>query len=123
MERLRKTHLFSEVEKASDEEEHSLEMQYPYLKLVLNPGTKVIPIMVGSTKGLEKISNELLLDYFKDNESLFVISSDFCHWGSRFQYTFHDPKNEFPYQSIHELDLRGVEAIKTKDWRSAHQNL
>jgi predicted class III extradiol MEMO1 family dioxygenase len=30
----------------------------------------------------------LLAPYLSDPCNLFVISSDFCHWGSRFRYTF-----------------------------------
>ena len=33
----------------------------------------------------------LLAPYFDDPSSLFVISSDFCHWGSRFSYNYYDP--------------------------------
>jgi hypothetical protein len=30
----------------------------------------------------------LLSPYLSDPSNLFIISSDFCHWGSRFRYTF-----------------------------------
>jgi predicted class III extradiol MEMO1 family dioxygenase len=30
----------------------------------------------------------LLSPYLSDPANLFIISSDFCHWGSRFRYTF-----------------------------------
>ena len=33
---------------------------------------------------------ELLARYLDDPGNLFVISSDFCHWGSRFTYQFYD---------------------------------
>jgi hypothetical protein len=40
--------------------------------------------MVGSTSfESEKAFGELLAPYFEDPETLFVISSDFCHWGGR----------------------------------------
>jgi hypothetical protein len=32
----------------------------------------------------------LLGPYLDDPSNLFVISSDFCHWGRRFSYTFYD---------------------------------
>ena len=32
----------------------------------------------------------LLARYLDDPGNLFVISSDFCHWGMRFAYQFHD---------------------------------
>ena len=90
-------------------------MQYPFLKLVLKEGTSIIPLMVGSAKNMDKISKELLKPYFDDNESLFVFSTDFCHWGKRFGYTPHDQKNQFIYQSINEMDRRGIEAVQSKN--------
>lgn len=31
---------------------------------------------------------QLLAPYLADPSNLFIISSDFCHWGSRFKFTF-----------------------------------
>jgi len=31
---------------------------------------------------------KLLAPYLADPSNLFIISSDFCHWGSRFRFTF-----------------------------------
>lgn len=31
---------------------------------------------------------EILAPYLDDPSNLFVISSDFCHWGRRFSYTY-----------------------------------
>jgi len=36
--------------------------------------------------------------------SRFVISSDFCHWGSRFRYNYYDQSKGNIYQSIQHLD-------------------
>lgn len=33
---------------------------------------------------------ELLAPYLDDPSNAFVFSSDFCHWGRRFTYTFYD---------------------------------
>jgi hypothetical protein len=32
----------------------------------------------------------LLSRYLDDPSNLFIVSSDFCHWGTRFAYTFYD---------------------------------
>ena len=84
-----------------DVNEHSLEMQYPMLKYVA-PETPVIPFLVGSrTNQL----NDLL-----DEDTLLVISSDFCHYGKRFGYT---PNLTHPiWQGIQQLDLEGFDAIR-----------
>lgn len=33
----------------------------------------------------------LLAPYLADPSNLFIVSSDFCHWGRRFGYTAYDP--------------------------------
>ena len=35
----------------------------------------------------EAAYGELLAPYLDDPSNLFIISSDFCHWGMRFNYT------------------------------------
>jgi len=40
--------------------------------------------MVGSIDaGLEKHFGELFAKYFDDDNTVFCISSDFCHWGKK----------------------------------------
>lgn len=41
---------------------------------------------------VEAAYGRLLAPYLEDPGSLFIVSSDFCHWGRRFGYTYHDPK-------------------------------
>lgn len=42
---------------------------------------KIVPIMVGSiTAEKEKIYGEALAPYLSDPATLFIVSSDFCHW-------------------------------------------
>lgn len=53
--------------------------------------------------------------FLADPSSLFVISSDFCHWGSRFSYT-HTLGNDVPiYESIENLDRQGMSLIEDLD--------
>lgn len=46
----------------------------------------------------------IFAEYLKDPENLFVISSDFCHWGRRFRYTYYDKSKGNIYESIEDLD-------------------
>ena len=32
----------------------------------------------------------MLAPYLADPSNLFIVSSDFCHWGARFNFTFYD---------------------------------
>lgn len=68
---------------------------------------------------------EVLGPYLDDPSNLFVISSDFCHWGSRFTYTWYEPSHGAIWESITWLDKQGMEAIETvrQAWRQLGQDL
>lgn len=108
---------FYKLESDVDEVEHSLEMQLPYLKLMFDEQDFVLlPIMVGSiTPEQEKYFGQIFAEYYKDEKTLFVISSDFCHWGSRFSFTYHTKDNKYPYESIEKLDKMAMDIIEKKD--------
>ncbi|KAJ1950904.1 hypothetical protein FBU59_000461 [Linderina macrospora] len=119
-----------------DEDEHSLEMHLPYIYKTFEnriQEIKLVPILVGNLNfQKEKYYGEVLAPYLDDEENLFVISSDFCHWGSRFRYTYYcaseqgypvklrssdrrRPDGKPIWQSIERLDWDGMEAIATTD--------
>lgn len=98
---------------------------------------KLIPIMVGNTSAAsEKAFGQLLAPYLQDPSNVFVVSSDFAHWGSRFRYTYYLPSStpssepinirsnsEVTGQSIHEsikhVDFECIGACeggKHDDW-------
>lgn len=64
-----------------------------------------MPILVGSISSeVEATYGELLAPYLADSQNLFVISSDFCHWGKRFSYTHYDESYGPIHKSIEKLD-------------------
>lgn len=93
-----------------DKEEHSLEMQMPALYRVIEKrrvksgggarGVKIVPILVshGDDSHMSRVG-DLLYDLFMKEEeeeekqdgkgvkNYVIVSSDFCHWGRRFDYT------------------------------------
>ncbi len=79
------------MNKSVDETEHSLEMHVPYIKKVFNDNQfKLVPIMVGNlSPKSEKEFGQKLAPYLADDQNLFVVSSDFCHWGSNFDYYYY----------------------------------
>eukprot|EP00371_Babesia_bovis_P001312 XP_001609959.1 hypothetical protein [Babesia bovis T2Bo] len=113
---------FKELSKRNSEEEHSIEMQLPILHYVANKSNadhiKVVPIVVGYmlNEGLEDVG-QALLPYFEKEDTIFVISSDFCHFGKRFGFTrtgFED--QDMPiWKAIESLDLDGVKLIVEHD--------
>lgn len=127
----------------NDEDEHSMEMHLPYIYKMLSLSftsaaefPPLIPILVGSTKAhVEESYGEILAPYLADPTSVFVISSDFCHWGLRFQYTYYlpaspssaaattggyslrrrdgNPTNPPIHESIGRVDKMAMDAIET----------
>jgi AmmeMemoRadiSam system protein B len=107
---LRQTGRFSDVPSRREVDEHSLEMHIPYLWKRLeqtfgDDSSKyppIIPILIGNASEEEEKSwGQLLSPYLKDPETAWIVSSDFCHWGSRFSY-----RPEYHEGSIRDLDNR-----------------
>ena len=135
---LRTTGQFVDLTAPQDAAEHSLEMHLPYLYKKLSKSFEVgefpplTPIMVGNTsKRNEADFGAILAPYLADPSNVFVISSDFCHWGSRFSYTYYMPhgtsdpaggvslrKGDSPsdppiHESIGQIDHLAMEAIES----------
>jgi len=107
---------FVQVKKKDEENEHSLEMQLPYIKLVFGERNfKIVPIMVGNlNESAEEYFGQIFSKYLEDERNLFVISSDFCHWGNNFDYTYYNSNDGEIFQSIEKLDKRGIELIENQ---------
>ncbi|KAK8213684.1 MEMO1 family [Phyllosticta capitalensis] len=138
---LHKKAKFDKMSVSQDEDEHSLEMHLPYIYKMMSRQFSdpsqfppVVPILVGATSGAtERQYGEILAPYLADPTSVFVVSSDFCHWGSRFRYTYYEaapgdatslrtsdapPKRPAIYESIANVDGYCMDAVESK----SHQN-
>ncbi|ESK87906.1 hypothetical protein Moror_15273 [Moniliophthora roreri MCA 2997] len=93
---LKDTNQFEIFSKSQDEDEHSLEMHLPYIRKVFtSEDIKIVPIVVGAINTQkEKEYGKVLAPYLTREDTFFVVSSDFCHWGTRFSYTFYYPSPE-----------------------------
>jgi len=118
---------FDELSVEDDENEHSLEMQLPFLRhITKGVDIKIVPIVVGhvASRDIDRYSS-LLSTFFNDPRILFVISSDFAHWGSRFGYTYL-PASEMCFsvnESIKNLDSEAIEAIANIDAKKFSRHL
>jgi MEMO1 family protein len=135
---LRDTGKFGDIRSNGDVDEHSLEMHLPYLyKRITQTFSSeaeyptIVPILIGDNDGPEeKEFGKILAPYLTDPENAFIVSSDFCHWGTRFSYTAYTPegdpaklqslsrKNPKPmspaiHESIKILDQLAIDAIET----------
>ena len=125
------------MKRGDDEFEHSLEMHLPMIKYVFSDNTgengrappKIVPIIVGNlTKEKEAEFGALLAPYFARPDTLFLISSDFCHWGQDFGYQpyenfFGQFADEYTpvWEFIFALDMSGLELIENMDADAFHQ--
>lgn len=73
----------------------------------------IIPIMVGAiSTEKEALYGKALAKYLAQEDVCFVVSSDFCHWGSRFRYQHYDKTRGEIWESIKKLDHDGMELIE-----------
>ncbi|KAL4452235.1 hypothetical protein ABPG75_007897 [Micractinium tetrahymenae] len=114
---LRATGKFQEMDGPADEAEHSLELHLPYIVHVMRGHPfMLVPIVVGAVSGeAEAAYGRLLAPYLDDPTNLFVISSDFCHWGRRFGFTYHEPERGPIHASVEWLDRQGMALIEAQD--------
>ncbi|KAF8922499.1 MEMO1 family [Mucidula mucida] len=91
---LRETNRFEDLGHGDDEAEHSLEMHLPYVRKVFEgKDISIVPIVVGAiSQSAEASYGALLAPYLAREDTFCVVSSDFCHWGTRFQYTYYYPE-------------------------------
>ena len=105
---------FETMSKQVDEDEHSIELHMPYIAECVGMDVAVVPILVGAlTAASEAEYGALLAPYLRDEANFFVVSSDFCHWGRRFNYTYHDASEGPIHKSIEALDRRGMAEIES----------
>ncbi|CAB3367364.1 protein MEMO1 [Cloeon dipterum] len=122
------TRHFEQLSIGVDQNEHSLEMQLPYVAKVMEDYKNeftIVPVMVGSLSAAkEELYGEIFAKYLADPTVLFVISSDFCHWGARFNYTFYDKTmGNRIHECITKLDRLGMDTVERLDASAFHKYL
>ena len=85
-------------------------MHLPYIRQAMGE-VKVVPIIVGELKEQDLLKlGAGLAPYFDDENTVFIISSDFCHWGSHFDFQPYDGKGKIS-EFIKKLDNQGMKLI------------
>lgn len=115
-----KSNFFISMSSSQDLKEHSLEMQFPLIfKMFQDNPIKILPIMVGhftDSNVRKSVANALIesLEHYISNEIVFVISSDFCHFGKRFGFVpnFFD-KNQSVNENISAMDQMGFSKLNS----------
>jgi len=91
---LKATGEFDSMSLQADEDEHSIEMHLPYVRKIFEgQDISIVPVLVGAlSEDRESFYGGILAPYLDSPDTFFVISSDFCHWGTRFSYTYYYPE-------------------------------
>lgn len=99
------------------EEEHSIQIELPFLQHVA-PEAPVVPIILGDCDQAHIQEMAGLIKPFLTDESLMVISTEFTHYGKEFGYT---PFAEQVAANIKALDIKACRYIASADSDSFHQ--
>jgi len=92
--------------------EHSLEAEIPFLQHCLKPGWRLLPVLVGTLGSDSGEDLAAALRPMVGPRTLVVVSSDFTHFGPRFEYVPFD--RDVP-KRIEELDMGAVKRILDRD--------
>lgn len=92
-------------------EEHALEIQLPFLQCV-RPGMPVVPVLLGGLAEDDCASVADALRPLAGPGTVFVVSSDFVHYGWRFDYLPFPPAGaESVRAGLHTLDMGAIAYI------------
>jgi len=95
--------------------EHSLESEIPFLQRVLQPGWRLVPVLIGA--GSTAAHLDAVAEGLKticDERTLLVVSSDFTHHGSAFHYA---PFRQGVAEGVRRLDMGAIEHITAGNLR------
>ena len=67
--------------------EHAIDVQIPWIQMCM-PQAKIVPLIIGRLAGEDMVQHfGALLAHCVDASTLVVVSSDFVHYGKRFEYS------------------------------------
>ena len=92
--------------------EHSLELQLPFIKHCF-PSAKIVPVVIGQLEdeAEARLIGEILKGFLRKND-LIVVSSDFTHYGPRYDY---EPFGEFKAEKVAGLDGEAFQHLRELD--------
>jgi MEMO1 family protein len=95
--------------------EHSLEVELPLLQGVA-PAAALVPVLIGALEPGDPDQLATALNALRDDETLFVVSSDLTHYGRRFEYLPVPPIDAATVAAaVRALDERALERIVARD--------
>jgi len=102
--------------------EHSIEIELPFLQSSLGSFC-LVPILAGRTQPASERALASRLAKLDDGGTLFVFSSDFTHYGPRYDYTPFGAEAKAVRERIRELDQRAIGLLTRLDAAGFHAYL
>jgi AmmeMemoRadiSam system protein B/AmmeMemoRadiSam system protein A len=96
------------------EPEHAVEIELPFLQAALGRFC-LVPVLAGDTRPQDQKAFAEQLAGLDDGRTLFVFSSDFAHYGSRFGYAPFGALSPETREKVREMDTRGVAFLSSVD--------
>lgn len=97
-------------------EEHSIEVQIPFLQFATKDKMhelKIVPILLGQDFDSDKLALDLKETIIEsDKKAIIIVSSDFTHYGRNYHYI---PFSQDVKKSIYEMDQKAIDFIEKLD--------
>jgi hypothetical protein len=97
------------IDNTPHREEHSLEVQLPFLQMTLKDGFKVVPVLFGSVSLSNCQALAYALSFLLEDNTLIIASTDWSHY--------------YPYDTALKLDRKGINAVVKDDLREYIRSL
>ena len=92
--------------------EHAVEIQLPFLREIFGANLRIVPLLVPHQSDLWLHEAAQVLEPWCDGSTLFVVSTDFTHYGMAYGYVpFADPSAE----KLAQLDRGAIDLILARD--------
>jgi len=94
-------------------QEHSIEVQIPFLQYIYKENFKIAPIVISSGSDYKKIAQGITKTIQETNKKTIIIaSSDFTHYGVNYGYV---PFTDNVQQNMYKLDAVAIKHITNQD--------
>lgn len=112
-----RTHELVKSDPLVHQNEHSIEMQLPFLQHLIASPWSLVPILVGTMEIDDFAKIAAIIKPLADAETLVIASGDFTHFGQNYGYTPF-PVNGETSERIQELDMGAFQTIAALDMRA-----
>ncbi|MFH1727328.1 MAG: AmmeMemoRadiSam system protein B [Pseudomonadota bacterium] len=110
--KLLKTEYFNNVKEAHIYE-HSLEIQLPFIQMLIKKDFKIVPIVLSELSSCDFEEIAKLIKNIMNDKTIIIASGDFTHYGENFSFT---PFIDNIRENISNLDLGAIDLLIKKDF-------